>query len=239
MAFLWSDRIFFPFSCWPVFLDKHTKLSHRLRGSRFLAYLIIRVLRFLSFLSTIDLSRSRSLRMSTLAVTFPCRFFFPGSEIDLAFPYLPFLIVGVLLYPVGKSPTLAPFRMFFRYAFSLRWYLLWHFGAGVGFCFYAPFPLSVDRSPGHRWVLMNIYQGKLTVSVSLCRCRCRCQCPWYDGALWLYPCYHLCFCLSTVTSFNMMTTKYTLFCSFAGIVELMGTPRTLRGIDFCGLPSHV
>jgi len=27
--------------------------------------------------------------MSTLAVTFPCRFFSLGSEIDLAFPYLP------------------------------------------------------------------------------------------------------------------------------------------------------
>jgi hypothetical protein len=129
---------FFPFSCWPVFLDEHTKLSHRLRGSFFLAYLIVRVLRFLCFRAR---PLSRSLRMSTLAVTFPRRFFSPGSEIDLAFPYLPL--------PHCRRFSTSHFECFLGMHFLCD--------GTFGFCFYVPSPLSVDRSPGHRWVLMNIY----------------------------------------------------------------------------------
>ena len=48
----------------------------------------------------------RSLSMSTLAVTFPCRFFFLGSGIHIAFPYLPLLHCRRFsVYHGGKSPT--------------------------------------------------------------------------------------------------------------------------------------
>jgi len=67
---------------------------------------------------------------------------------DIVWPSFP---ASILLTP---SPHIKLFV-----AVSLRWYGLWHLAAGVGFCFYASFPLSADRSPGHRWDLINVCQG--------------------------------------------------------------------------------
>jgi hypothetical protein len=105
MAFLWSDQIsFFPSHVDPFSLID-TLISFPVDCAE--SYLIIRVLQFLRFHAPF---LSTSWSMSTLAVTFPCRFFFLGSGIDIAFPYLPLPHCRRFsVYHVGKSPTMKPF----------------------------------------------------------------------------------------------------------------------------------
>jgi len=62
--------------------------------------------------------------------------------------------------------------VFTSVAVSLRWYRRWHLAAGVGFCFYAPFPLSADtQRPGayglsfHSYSL-HLIRSNLTFSFS-------------------------------------------------------------------------
>jgi len=178
---------FFPFSCWPVFLDEHTKSFPIDCWKPFSCISHYPCFAVSPFSCSVLIDLSVDLWACLLAITFPCRFFFLGSVIHIAFPYLPHCW-RFSVYYVGKSPTMRLFECAlgdkdFRsmdivwpsapasilltpsphlelfVAVSLRWYRLWHLAAGVGFCFYTPFPLSA-RSPAHRWDLMNGCQGK-------------------------------------------------------------------------------
>src|SRR6202007_1266454 len=105
MAFLWSDRIsFFP-SHVDLFSLINT-LSFPVDCAGAFPCLIIHIslsmfCGFSVFMLHSYRPLGRSLSMSTLAVTFPCRFFF-GSGVYIAFPYLPLLHCRRFLYIMAE-----------------------------------------------------------------------------------------------------------------------------------------